>query len=64
MMWEVETYREKAMFTDFLGINYITYNINKENSFLFEEIQIIDPEFINYPKNMLSKDNLIIQTYK
>jgi len=59
-----ETYKEKAIFTDLLGINYITYNINKENSFLFEEIQIIDPEFINYPKNMLSKDNLIIQTYK
>ena len=59
-----ETYKEKAIFSNLLGINYITYNINRDNSFLFEDVKILDPEFLSYPKNMLSQNNLIIQSYK
>lgn len=59
-----ETYKEKAIFSNLLGINYITYNINRDNSFLFEDVKILDLEFLGYPKNMLSQNNLIIQSYK
>jgi hypothetical protein len=57
-------YLKDSLFSDILGINYITYNKYKEKSFLLDYIKILDPNFINFPISKLSDDKKIISKYK
>ncbi len=57
-------YLKESIFSNILGINYITYEQKKENSFIIDQIKILNPDFIYFPLSKLDKNYNIISKYK
>lgn len=56
-------YLKNSIFTNILGINYITYYDKKDFAFLTDNIKFINPDFISFPLYKLD-DNLTVVKYK
>ncbi len=59
-----DKYLKESIFTSILGINYITYNIYKDKSFLLDNVKLIDPNFIDFPLSRIDEKSEIINSYK
>ncbi len=57
-----DNYLKECIFSDLLGLNYITYEKKKENSYLLDQVRILEPKFLGFPTFRL--DNDIIVGYK
>ena len=57
-------YLEKSVFSNLLGINSSTYGIYKEETFLNDNVKILDPDFLGFPRFRLEKNKILAYLYK
>ncbi|MCS7165942.1 MAG: hypothetical protein RMJ51_06725 [Candidatus Calescibacterium sp.] len=55
-------YLSKCIFSDILGLNYVTYEKYGNRAYLLDQVEILDPEFLGFPESRLDKG--IIVGYK
>lgn len=56
-------YLKRAIFSDLLGINYITYEDYGKDSYDYDQVEVIDPDFLGFPKYKLEKSVIVGYKY-